>query len=404
MKFSEASELDKKHVFQTYRRTPLMLDRGAGVYVYDDSGNRYLDFVTGLAVNALGHCNKRVAAAISAQARRLSHVSNLYYTEPMLRLAGRLTSLSGMDKAFFCNSGAEANEAAIKLVRRFHSEVLNDGRHEIICFKNSFHGRTLMTLTATGQDVYKKGFDPLAPGFKHAIFNDIDSVEKAITKKTAAIMIEPVQGEAGIYPASPKFMRGLAALRNKHGIQLIFDEVQCGMGRTGTWFAFEHYRVRPDAVTLAKPIGGGLPLGVMMARGKLAEGFAPGAHATTFGGGPVACAAANAFLDEVEEKKLLVNVKTTGERITADVEKLRRSGLGIREVRGKGLMLAVELENDIAADAAAFFMQNGVLINAIRSNIIRILPPFIIEKKHAGEFTRLLEEFLRARASSEKEK
>ncbi len=176
------------------------------------------------------------------------------------------------------------------------------------------------------------------------------------------------------------------------------------MGRTGTWFAFEHYRVRPDAVTLAKPIGGGLPLGVMMARGKLAEGFAPGAHATTFGGGPVACAAANAFLDEVEEKKLLDNVKAMGELITADVEKLRRTGLGIREVRGKGLMLAVELENDIAADAAAFFMRNGVLINAIRSNIIRILPPFIIEKKQAGEFTRLLEEFLRARAGSEKEK
>jgi len=400
LKLKEAVEKDKKHVFQTYRRTPLLLTRGRGVYLYDSEGKQYLDFLGGLAVNSAGHCNPRIIAAVTRQIRELSHVSNFYYTEPMLLLAERLTKLCGMDKAFFCNSGAEANEAAIKLVRRFHSEVLKDGRYEIICFENAFHGRLLGTLAATGTEMYKKGFDPLTPGFKHAKFNDLASVEKLINKKTAAIMVEPVQGEAGVYPAATAFMRGLAALRKKHGVSLIFDEVQCGLGRTGKWFAFEHYGVKPDVVTLAKPIAGGLPLGVMMAKGRVAGGFAAGSHASTFGAGPVVCAAALAFLDEVKKYGLVENAAKMGEYISGRLREMQERRPEIADVRGMGLMIAVEIEADAVA-AADFFRDHGMLVNAIRKNIIRILPPLIITEAHADQFLKLLGAFLAKSRSGE---
>lgn len=393
VKLKEAVEKEKKNVFITYRRTPVLIVRGRGAYVYDSEGKRYLDFLTGLAVNSLGHCNARVAAAVSKQIKTLSHVSNLYYTEPMLLLAERLTGLAKMDKIFFSNSGAEANEAAIKIVRRYHSEILKDGRYEIICFNHAFHGRTLGTLAATGTALYKQGFDPAMPGFKHAEFNDLKSVEKLITKKTAAIMIEPIQGEAGVYPADPKFMRGLDALRKKHGIQLIFDEVQCGLGRTGKWFAYEHYRVKPDVITIAKAIGGGLPLGAMMARGKVAEAFVPGAHATTFGAGPVVCAAGLAVLDEIESRGLLENAARIGNYITSRLCELKKKYPEIKEIRGKGLMIGVEFDGD-APEAAGFFRERGMLINAIRKNIIRILPPYTTTEKQADVFVRLFAEFL----------
>jgi len=400
LKLKEAIEKDKKYVFQTYRRTPLLLTHGRGAYVYDSDGKRYLDFLTGIAVNALGHGNPRVTGAIARQIKKLSHVSNLYYSEPMLLVAERLTKLAGMSKAFFCNSGAEANEAAIKLVRRYHSEILKDGRSEIICFEHAFHGRTLGTLAATGTEAYKKGFEPLAPGFRHAVFNDLASVEKLITKKTAAIMLEPTQGEAGVYPATAAFMRGLNALRKKHGINLIFDEVQCGLGRTGKWFAFEHYKVKPDVITLAKPIGGGLPLGVMMAQGKVVEGFTAGSHATTFGAGPAACAAALAFIDEVEKLGLLENAARMGDYFAASVKELKKKNPEIIEVRGKGLMIGVEIAADAPA-AADFFRENGMLINAIRKNIIRILPPYTVTEAQADRFVKLLGEYLAAARRAE---
>ncbi|HOO56990.1 MAG TPA: aspartate aminotransferase family protein [bacterium] len=399
MDIKQAQAIDKKYVFPTYRRTNLLIERGKGVYVYDENGKKYLDLLAGIAVNSLGHCNSRVNSAINKQLKQLSHVSNLYYTEPMLTLAQRLCELAGMQKAFFANSGAEANEAAIKLVRRYHSEVLNDGRNEIICALNSFHGRTLCTLAATGQEIYQKGFFPLVPGFKHAVFNDIESVEKMITPKTAAIMVEPIQGEAGVFPATASFMKGLASLRKKHGIHLIFDEVQCGLGRSGKWFAFQHYGVKPDVVSLAKPIGAGLPLGVMMARGKVVTGFGPGNHATTFGAGPVVCAAANAFLDEMEEKSLVEHVAEMGEYIKGRINDLKSRESRIKEVRGKGLMLAVEFDGD-AVDALEFFLRNGVIVNAIRKTIIRLLPPFIITKKHADTFVDLFEKYLHEQSIS----
>jgi len=392
LNLKKAVETDNKFVFQTYRRTPILITKGKGVYVYDDSGRKYLDFLGGIAVNALGHCNARVNSSVKAQLAKLSHVSNLYYSEPMLNLAVRLTKVAGMSKIFYCNSGAEANEAAIKLVRRFHSEIKKDGRFEIICFRNSFHGRTLGSLSATGQDVYKKGFAPLMPGFKFADFNDIASVKKLITGKTAAIMLEPIQGEAGVYPATREFMAGLDALRKKHGLELIFDEVQCGLGRTGRWFAYQSYNVKPDVVTMAKSIGAGLPLGAMMARGAVTAGFEPGSHASTFGAGPVACTAALAFMDEVEKKDLLANVKRKGDYIVSQLKSLRAKYPEIVEVRGKGLMIGVEVDAD-ARKAAAFFLENGMIVNAIRQNIIRILPPYIIDEKHAGRFVSLLKAF-----------
>jgi len=393
MDFREAQKLDNRSVFRTYKRIPLSLEFGKGPYVYDDRGRRYLDFLTGIGVNALGHCNPRVKKAIADQAGKLSHVSNLYYTGPMLRLADRLTRLAGMKKAFFGNSGAEANEAAFKLVRRYHAEVLGDGRKEFICFNNSFHGRTLANVSATGQDVYRKGFDPLPAGFKHVPFNDPGALEAAVTERTAAIVVEPIQGEAGVYPATRDFMRALSSARRKHGLQLVFDEVQCGAGRTGKWFAYMNYRVKPDVVTVSKPIGGGLPLGIMMARGQVVKGFAPGSHASTFGGSPVACAAANAFIDEIEQRGLLENVADVGGYIFDRLKEMKKTRPAINEIRGKGLMIGIEMSAD-AGRAAEFMLENGVLVNAIRGSIIRILPPFIITRKHADEFLGVLDEFL----------
>lgn len=393
MDLEQAQKLDAKHVFGTYGRLPVLLVKGRGVYVYDSEGKRYLDMLAGLSVNALGHCNSRVTAAVKKQVTKLSHVSNLYYTEPMIHLAERLNELSGMRKCFFGNSGAEANEAAIKLVRRYHSQVLGDGRSDIICMKNSFHGRTMLTVTATGQDVYKQGFDPLPPGFKHSPMNDLEALEKKITKKTAAVMVEPVQGEGGVYPATKKFMKGLASLRRKHGIQLIFDEVQCGLGRTGKWFAYMHYGVKPDVMTLAKPVAGGLPMGVMLAQGRVVEGFAPGSHASTFGANPVISAGALAFLEEMEEKNLVERVAENGDYFMGRLEELRKRRAQIKEIRGLGLMTGIEMDAD-AKEAAQFFMDNGVLVNAVRPNVLRALPPYIIEKKHIDLFVKLLDYFL----------
>ena len=394
MDYKEAAGLDAKHVFQSYRRAPLMLARGKGPYVFDSEGRRYLDFITGLAVNSLGHSHPKITAAINKQAKTLAHVSNIYLTEPMLRLAQRLCGLSGMKRVFFCNSGAEANEAAIKLARKYSQNVLGKkGRAEIITMENSFHGRTIATVTATGQTVYQEGFAPLLPGVKYAKFNDIASVEKLITAKTCAIMVEPVQGEGGVIPATKQFMKGLAALRKKHGVLLIFDEVQCGLGRAGKWFAFEHYGVKPDIMTLAKPLGGGLPLGAMLSSEPLAKAFAPGSHASTFGANPIVCAAANAFLFVMESEGLVERSEKLGEYFKKRIGDAARDTGKIAEVRGMGLMLGIVIKDD-AREAAGFFRDRGILINAVRQDVIRILPPLIITERHADEFVKVLKEFL----------
>ena len=393
MKLKDATKLDKKYIFPTYRRTPLLITRGEGNYLFDENGRKYLDLVSGLAVNALGHCDPRIIKAISKQASTLMHVSNLYYTEPMLHLAEKLVKLSGMEKVFFANSGAEANEAAIKLVRKFSRQKFGADHYEIICFRNGFHGRTLITLTATGQQVYKKGFSPLMKGFRHAQFNDLASVEKLITKKTCAIMVEPVQGEAGIYVAKKDFIKGLDALRRERGLLLIFDEVQCGLGRTGKWFAFQHYGVKPDVLTLAKSIGGGLPLGTMLARGAVADAFTPGSHATTFGANPVVCAAALEFITVMEQKRLVQKANELGRYVEQKLEHLKKQSGEIKEIRGLGLMIAVEIRKS-AKDAAVFFREKGVLVNPIREHTIRILPPLTVTKAELDCFVLLLHAFL----------
>ena len=397
MNYKTAAAKDAGYVFPTYKRLPLLLARGRGVYVYDQDGNRYLDMLGGLAVNALGHTHPALTAAAAKQMKILSHVSNLYMTEPMLNLAERLCRLSGMGKTFFGNSGAEANEAAIKLARKYFRVVAKQKRHEIITLKRSFHGRTLATITATGQDFYQENFDPLMPGFKYAELNDLASVEKLITKKTAAIMVEPVQGESGIWPCTRGFLRGLAGLRRKHGVLLIFDEVQCGLGRTGKWFAFEHFGVKPDIVTLAKPLAGGLPMGAMLSNDRVAKGFPPGSHASTFGAGPVPAATALAFLDVVEKQNLLEHVTEMGEYLKAGLNGISGRTGNITDIRGMGLMMAVDIEGS-APDALAFLQKEGILVNAIGAHTLRILPPFIITRRHADTFLKSLEKFLAAQA------
>lgn len=395
MKTNEAIRIDEKYIFPTYRRTPILFTHGKGPYLYDADGKRYLDLVGGLAVASLGHGNPRIAKAVAEQAKKLTHTSNLYLTEPMLRLASELVPLAKMDKVFFCNSGAEANEAAMKLARRYSNEKYGDERNGIIALNRAFHGRTIATLTATGSEVYKKGFHPLLPGICHAEFNDIKSVLRCVTKNTCAVMVEPVQGEAGVYPASKEFMEGLDTLRRKRGILLIFDEVQCGLGRSGKWFAWQHYGVIPDIITLAKSLGGGLPLGAMLARGDVANAFAPGAHATTFGANPVACAAACEFLSVMRDDKLVTRADKLGKHIARGLKATARRTGKIKEVRGFGLMLGIEIDADARA-AAQFLMQRGILVNAIRENIIRIVPPLTITEAHADAFINGLESFLQS--------
>lgn len=393
MNLKTAQKLDAESVFQTYRRLPLLIVRAKGNYIYDDTGRKYLDLISGLGVNSLGHSNPKVVAAIRRQTGELMHVSNLYLTEPMLGVAARLKKHSGMDKVFFCNSGAEANEAAYKLARKYSRDKYGAGRYEIISFHRSFHGRTLANIAATGQKVYQKGFEPMPSGFRFAEFNNLASIEKAVGKKTCAILVEPIQGEGGVYPASPAFLKGLDALRKEKDILLIFDEVQCGLGRSGKWFAFQRIGgARPDILTVAKAIGGGLPMGAMLARKPAAAAFAAGNHASTFGANPVAAAAALAVMDELESG-LIDNAAALGAWTLGELNALKKRLPIITGVRGLGLMIAVEIKGD-AAKAAAAMLQKGILVNAIHGTTIRILPPFTVTRAELDRFIKTLEEHL----------
>lgn len=386
--------LEKQYIINTYNRQPeatLYLMRGEGVYVWDEAGNRYLDFVSGLAVNSLGHCHPAVVEAISNQAHKLMHTSNLYYTEPQVRLAETLVMHTTADKVFFCNSGAEANEAAIKLARKYGKQNRGEGAHEIITAERSFHGRTLAAVTATGQPKYHQGFEPMVSGFRYGKFNDLESFASLVNENTCAILVEPVQGEGGVYPASQEFLDGLRKLCDEHKLLLMFDEVQCGVGRTGKFLACDHYGVEPDVYTLAKALGGGLPIGVMGARGKAADVLVPGDHASTFGGNPVTCAAANAVLKVMLANQFLTRVEQAGHYFT---EKLRKLDYpGIVEVRGLGLMIGLEINGDGAAVAKAC-QENGLLINCIGGKILRFIPPLVVEEEHIDAAVSVLQEAL----------
>ncbi len=387
-------ELEARYIMNTYNRQEdrtLVLVKGAGSRVWDNKGKDYLDFVGGLAVNILGHCHPDVVAAICFQAGELIHASNLYYTRPQAELARVLVEHSAGDRVFFANSGAEVNEAAIKLARKFHYPR----RYKIITARRSFHGRTLATVAATGQQKYQQGFAPLPDGFSYARFNDLASFEELVDGETAAIMIEPVQGEGGIHVAAPDFIRGLRELCDRTGLLLIFDEVQCGLGRTGRLWAYENWGAAPDIFTTAKGLGGGLPIGAMLARSGVAEVFKPGDHASTFGGNPVACRAALAVLELLLKDSFLEQVRNKGSLFMAG---LRRQvtlfpGL-VREARGLGLMAALELREPLAGAAQQRCQERGLLVNNIGDNILRFLPPLIALEEELEQALAILEQVL----------
>ena len=381
-KTQEILEVYQSSVMPTY--TPsIVFANGRGVTVRDVDNRPFYDFTAGIGVQSVGYSHPKVVKAIQDQAAAFTHCSNLYANEPATRLAAKLVALSGLGgKVFFANSGAEANEAAIKLARKWGSE--NGGRYEIITFRQGFHGRTLATVTATAQGWCQDGYDPLPTGFAYADFNDLESVKAQINEKTVAIMLEPIQGEGGVTPATDEFMKGVRALCDEKNLLMICDEVQCGMGRTGTWFAWQGYDVKPDLFTLAKALAGGLPMGALVANAKCADVFTPGSHASTFGGNPVAAAAANAVIAVIEEERLLQRATEVGtlirETLQAEVDKYDQ----LLEVRGKGMMLGLVVDGDPKEVVEALKAQ-GILALTAGSNVVRFLPPLVLKEEDVEE-------------------
>ena len=387
MTTTEISDLQKKYLIPTYA-PELALVKGSGTKVWDAEGNEYLDFLAGIAVLNVGHCHPNVVIAIQKQAAKLMHVSNLYYNERQPQLAEKLSAVAGGGKCFFCNSGAEANEGLIKLAR-LHGSA--SGKFEVITMKNSFHGRTLATLTATGQEKVQTGFAPLPTGFVYAEFNNLDSVKAAITDQTAAILVEAVQGEGGVLPADPDFLTGLRTLCDEKDILLLLDEVQTGIGRTGHWFGFQAYGIQPDAFSLAKGLGNGFPIGAIVAAPKVADVFQPGHHATTFGGTPLACAAAIAVLDTIEQENLLENTQAMGKLLLEKLQAIADQYDWIEGVRGAGLMVGMVL-NDSALPLQKLLQKKGLLCLATAVRVLRMLPPLTVTPEEIEQAAALVAE------------
>jgi predicted acetylornithine/succinylornithine family transaminase len=383
--------LSEKYVANTYSRYPVLLVRGKGTRVWDLEGEEYLDFVSGLAVCNLGHCHPKVVKAIQDQAEKLIHISNFYYIEPQIQLASLLCKHSFADKVFFCNSGAEANEGAFKLARKFAKEKIGKDRYEIITMERSFHGRTLATLTATGQEKFHKGYEPLMPGFKYVPFNDIGAVKNAIDPKTCAVMVEPIQGEGGVNCPSEGYLKALRDICDEKRLLLIFDEVQVGMGRTGKLFAYEHEGVEPDMLTLAKSLAGGVPIGALLIKKGIADGFKPGDHASTFGGNPLASAAGVAALTAILEEGMLENCRKMGDYFISELEEIKKKFPFVKEVRGKGLILGVELKID-GSSMVKEMLKKKILINCTMGNVLRFLPPLIVTKEEVDRVVKTLGE------------
>ncbi len=385
--------LSEQYVAHTYARYPVVLVKGKGTRVWDQEGEEYLDFVSGLAVCNLGHCHPRVVKTIQGQAEKLIHVSNFYYIEPQIELASLLCKHSFADKVFFCNSGAEANEGALKLARKFAKEKTGRDRYEIITMERSFHGRTLATLTATGQEKFHKGYEPLMPGFRYVPFNDIGAVKKAIDPKTCAVMVEPIQGEGGVNCPSEGYLKAVREICDENNLLLIFDEVQVGMGRTGKLFAYEHEGIEPDILTLAKSLAGGVPIGALLIKKEIADSFNPGDHASTFGGNPLASAAGVAALTAILEEGMLENCRKMGDYFLSELDKMKSRFPFIKEVRGKGLILGVELNMD-GGSIVKEMLKKRVLINCTMGNVLRFLPPLIVTKEEIDQVvTALVEVF-----------
>lgn len=378
MNSKDIIDLDSKYVMQTYRRQPIALTHGEGVVIWDTDGNEYIDFFTGIAVNTLGQSHPKIVHTIQKQAEKLIHVSNVYYTEEQVKLAKKLSELTIFDRVFYANSGAESNEGAIKLARKY------TGKGEIISTNNSFHGRTLATLTVTGQDKYKKPFKPLPSGFKHVPFGDSKAIANAITNDSAAVMIEAIQGEGGVVVPPENYLKEVESICKENDVLLILDEIQTGFGRTGEMFAYELFGIKPDIITIAKAFGSGYPIGGFLAREKVANAFDHGDHGSTFGGNPLGCAVAMAVIDVIKNENLLENSKTVGKYLKNKFFDLKENHDIIQDVRGLGLFLALELNQD-SSIITNKMREKGFLINSTAGNVLRFTPPLIITKKHVDQ-------------------
>jgi len=387
----EIINLCNKYVLNTYTRTKVVFLKGKGSYIWDAEGKKYLDFFPGWAVSGLGHCHKRVVQALKEQAKNILHVSNNYYSQPQTLLAERLSKSSLGGKVFFCNSGAEANEAAIKLARAYGQD---EGRCKIITMDKSFHGRTLATIAATGQGKVKKGFGPLPEGFVHVPFNDIEALKAAVDDETVAVMLEPIQGEGGINIADKDYIREVRTLCNVKKLLLIFDEVQTGMARTGRLFAYQHYGINPDVMTLAKSLGGGLPIGAMVVNDNFSDVLKPGMHASTFGGSPIVCAAALAVLDAIEKERLIDHANRMGDFLGKRLRRLKRKFPKIISgVKQQALMIGIELNIEGGKIVEECF-NKGLLINCTQGNILRIMPSVVVKKGEISKAIKILSEVL----------
>lgn len=391
---AEISALEQRYLLQTYNRYPVAFERGKGVFLYDFEGRRYLDFVAGIGVNALGHAHPRILKVLRAQAGKVIHLSNLYYNEFQGRLAEKLCQLSGMNRVFFCNSGTEGIEGALKLARAQGHKLGGEAKSEIVALEGSYHGRTFGALSMTGQNKYRAPFEPLLGGVRFIARNDGTALQAAVNDNTCAITLEPIFGEGGVKECSPEFLREVRAAADRHHAAVIFDEIQCGLGRTGTTFAFQHFGVTPDIVVVAKPIAAGLPLGAFLAKEDFATAIKPGEHGTTFGGGPLACRVALEYLAVLEEDRLLERVQRVGAYLQEQFQELQKKHKMIREVRGTGFIQAIELDVS-ARPLVEQGLAEGVLFNVTQDVVLRFLPPFLLEEKHVDKGVRVLKKLLR---------
>jgi predicted acetylornithine/succinylornithine family transaminase len=394
--YDQIVEREQRYLLANYGRYPLAIAKGKGVYVEDFSGRKYLDFLSGLGVNALGHAHKRIVKVIRDQAARAIHISNLYYNEYQGELAQRLANLSGLHRAFLCNSGTEAMEAALKLARAAAHKTGRASKTHFVAVDNSFHGRTFGALSVTGQAKYREGFGPLLESVRFVQLNDVEALRSAIDDDTCAIVMESIQGEGGICVSTPEFLGAARQAADRHRATLIFDEIQCGLGRTGRMFDYQYAGVVPDIVTLAKPLAAGLPIGAIVANEATAAAMSPGKHGTTFGGGPLACRVALEFLAIIEEENLLEKVRSVGAYFRNGLEQLKENYAIVREVRGRGLMLCLDLDGPAKPfmDAAR---DEGILINSTHETVLRFLPPFVAEEKHADKVIKVLKKLLKVR-------
>lgn len=397
MSLATVMRAEQKLLLPTYDRQKVLFTRGRGVYLWDSKGKRYLDFLSGIGVNALGHAHPAIQRVLKQQAGKLIHTSNLFYHPYQAELAKRLTKMSGLDRAFFCNSGTEAWEGALKLARAYARANNNNGhkaKWRLLALENSFHGRTFGSLATTGQEKYRNPFMPLVPGVNFVAFNDLEDLKRQFDGSVCAVCLETIQGEGGINFVSREFLQLARELTEKSGALLILDEIQCGLGRTGKNFAYQHYGIKPDMVTVAKPLAAGLPLGALLTTERVASGMHPGLHGTTFGGGPLACAVAIECLKQIE--RLLPNVRKVGSYFLGELQRLQPRHAAIKHVRGLGLMLAIELEStELAKSVLGQLHANGILINRTHDTVLRFLPPYIIEKRHVDEVIRALDAALK---------